>query len=292
MVLALAVWGCASDKAGKSAAVSGSSAIPRPVSLEGSGLSYSQIVRRYNSSIESLDRLWSRAVVEVRWEDDRGSHFEQGEGNFIFVRPDRVALSVGKLGHTLFWIGANRGQYWMFDLREEKTVYAGRRRSARGRAGDLPIPVRPMDLPRVLGLYRINPDALPAEPQVEWYDGGYLIEPPGTRSRLLLDPVTFRPKRIDLLDEEGNSRLIGRLSGWETVQTQGLAPGGLPVVASRAEIALVDRAGRATLHLSDLSDGRDGGRITGKAFDLDQLIKALKPTQRVDLDRASTGVGE
>ena len=247
---------------------------------------YRQIVDRYNENIKRVDRLWARMVVELRWKDKDGRHFEQGEGNLIAVLPDRVAMSIGKLGHTMMWLGGDHERYWFFDLREQESLYTGRHDQVERLDPDsVPVPIRPQDLPRLLGLEAIDPERLPSSPAVEWYDGKYLIEPPGMRARLLIDPETARPARIDLFDPTGRSRVVGRLSQWELMRLDGLPPGAFPRIATRLEISLVDKEGRATFYLSDLSDGEQGNRIKDKAFDLTHLRSVFKPKRIVDLDQ-------
>ena len=248
--------------------------------------SYRQVIDRYNENIRRVEQLWTRAVVELRWTDEEGTHFEQGEGNLILQLPDRVAVSVGKLGHTLMWIGGDEQQYWFFDLRDRHVLYMGRHDQAdQLDPKSLPVPIRPRDLPRLLGVIPIDPTKQPPDPQVEWYDGKLLIEPPGTRTRLLLDPITAQPVRIDLMDTEGQSRVIGQLSAWEPMKIEGLPPGAYPKVATRLEVALVDKQGSATLFLSDATDGRRPNRIKPAAFDIQRLVAAFKPKRVVDLDR-------
>lgn len=245
---------------------------------------YRRVVGHYNQNLSRVDRLWARAVVELKWQDNEGSHFEQGEGNLILVLPDRVALSVGKLGHTLLWAGCDAQQYWLFDLRDQKTVYVGSHDDvATGEAGALPIPIRPLDLMHLLGITRIDTSRLPASPMIEWIDGHMLIEPPGAQWRVLIDPQTHRPVRIDLLDQDGHSRATGRLSRWKRMTIDGTHPGAYPWVATRLEVSLVERPGTMTLFLSAPTDGRAEGRIKNQAFELPRLIKAFKPSRRIDL---------
>ncbi len=87
------------------------------------------------------------------------------------------------------WIGGDDQRYWFFDLQDQETLYTGRHALAdRLDPHRVPVPIRPQDLPRLLGITPIDPDRAPPSPAVEWYEGQYLIEPPGMRTRLLLDP--------------------------------------------------------------------------------------------------------
>ncbi len=250
---------------------------------------YADLIARYNQNLAGVDRLWSRAVVEIEWHDDDGRHFEQGEGNLIALLPDRLALSVGKLGNAILWAGCDANQYWYFDLREGPTLYVGTHDAATGRAAATaqvasPMPIRPSDLVLLLGLSTLNPNALPPEPRVELYNGHFLIEPPDRPVRILIDPATSRPVRIDLLDPTGRSAVIATLSRPERMTVQGRHPGAYPTIPTRYEISLVDGDGRITLFLADASDGRAGARIKDGVFDLTRLQEIFKPARFVPLD--------
>jgi hypothetical protein len=249
--------------------------------------SYEELVDRYNRNLDGVDRLWARAVVELEWEDEKGGHFEQGEGHLIVVLPDRVALSLGKLGKTMFWAGSDGQRYWLFDTRDDKSkLYVGRNDhpvdlDENGRR--VGFPIRPPELLKMLGIARIEP-GVGAGGAVGWREGCYVIEPPGTSLRFHLDPQTARPRRIDLVDSQGNELVTARLSGWETMTLSGVGPGAYPRVATRFEVVEPARHGTMTLFLSGVTDGKDEGRITSKVFDLQKLREVFKPREIVDLD--------
>ena len=226
-------------------------------------------------------------MVELKWTDDEGKHYEQGDGNLIVVKPHRVALSIGKLGNTVMWAGCDEQRYWLFDLHEEKTLYSGLHANAhlRDRAKRYPLPVHPLTLLWLMGITPIHPDS-PAvwTGTVDGANGDYMVEPHAGGTRLWLDAVDARVTRIDLLDVEGQTQAVCRLSRWQRVAMQGLPPGALPWVATRLELTMASQEGSMTLFLSDPTDGREVGRIKDKAFDLGHLIKVFKPEKAVDLD--------
>jgi len=245
---------------------------------------YQELATRYNRNLQRIDRLWARAVVELRWHDEQGKHFEQGDGHLIIVLPDQLALSIGKLGNTLFWAGCNPQEYWWFDLQDQPALYFGfHANHALHTSEQLPLSVQPIDLIRLLGILPLAPNP-PTPPQVVWADGGYLIQPPNTGSRLLIDPQTTHPTRIELLDPSGEVALVSHLSRWQRMDIKGVPPGGLPFVATRFEMSLVDEYGSMTVFLSDPTDGQTGNQIKGSLFDLEYLRGVFKPIQEIDLD--------
>src|SRR5262249_54442096 len=130
---------------------------PKSVAPPGPAPAYADLAARYNANIAGLDRLWSRAVVELNWRDDRGKkRFEQGDGNLITGLPDRVALSIGKLGNTLFWAGGDAQRYWLFDLQGDKVAYVGRHAYIGSPCTlESPLAVQPRDLVRLLGIWPV-----------------------------------------------------------------------------------------------------------------------------------------
>ena len=256
------------------------SPVARPLNLP----TYRELAAQHDKNLARIDRLWARAVVELHWQDEKGKHFEQGDGNLMIVLPNRVALTVGKLGNTMLWAGCDSHHYWLFDLRDEPLVYVGSHAKANHHNPlNLPIQIRPLDLVQLTGLVPITPPS-GTTPKVDWNEGCYLIEPPGQHRRLWLDPQTARPARIELLTASGQSRIVCRLSRWQRMAIDGIAPGGFPWVATRMEIKLIGEEATITLFLSEPTDGRANNRIKAKAFSLDHLTQVFKPRRYVDLD--------
>jgi len=250
-------------------------------------VAYQDLIRRYNYNLDGMTRLWARAVVELTWHDKKGRHYEQGDGNLIVVLPDKVALSIGKLGHQGMWVGCNSRRYWLFDLRgDDKTLYWGRHTGASRRSTtQFPLPIHPLDLVVLTGMIPIDLNSKPA-PKLKRIDGDYacIVGSPDGSRRTWIDVKTARPVRIDLSDAQGVVTATSRLSRWEPVTLEGVAPGDYPWIATRLELSVADENGEMTLFLSDPTDGRADNRIKDQVFDLDQLTRIFKPSKRVDLD--------
>jgi hypothetical protein len=70
---------------------------------------------------EKFEELVGRGVIEFRWNDDDGSHMEQGALDF-WKQGNAISLRVSKLGELILWFGGDQNQYWLFDLLGEDTV--------------------------------------------------------------------------------------------------------------------------------------------------------------------------
>lgn len=144
-----------------SAFLGGCSSTPKqPVALP----SADAIVAAHNARVEGLTSLWARTSVRVEGRDAAGSRFsEQGEGHLQVERPERVAVTVGKLGEVYFALGSNETQYWLVDVSdaERRVMLIGAQEQATPeKAAQLGLPVHPRDLPMLLGLLPLEPSAL------------------------------------------------------------------------------------------------------------------------------------
>lgn len=251
---------------------------------------YESVAASYNERVALLDRLWARAVVALRFTDAQGDRrYEQGDGHLQLRDADRLALSVGKLGEVLLWVGCDDERYWLFDrLADPTRLYLGRH-DALGvdRAREIGLPVAPREL---LQLFGLRP--LPASGNVEWTDEGLLqLTTTDERGawRYTLDPDSNLPRRIARLDAEARPLLDAELSDDKSVRItgRGFNP---PRVAGRVRVTHVATGDSITIVLDgDVIDGRREGKPRMPSFDLDVLRQALGPIgEEIDLDAPET----
>lgn len=256
-------------------------------------IGYVELAGRYNHNVRYFDQLWVRDSITIEWNQTNESgkksyRSESGDGKFIFVPPRDSVLTVEKLGKVYIWAGSNERRYWMFDLVDggNEAVYVGSY-DALGRPGTraLPIPVRPDSVAYLMGLLPIpvNPEAQD-QPAVEMFEGQYFVEPPGLNVRLLIDPASFRPTRVDLLDRKGFSRVTSVLTGQMAVDVEGLTDSELPTICKRAEIYVSGYETRLSVEVDYATT--DASRINERVFDFETLMKMHKPPVYINLDGA------
>lgn len=252
---------------------------------------YEQIAETYNARAERLDRLWARAVVQVRYLDEDGDRRSvQGEGHLQLIQPSRLALSAGKLGETLFWLGGDAERFWVFELGDASRASVGRHENVgRPCAQALAAPVHPLEAIDLLGVVPL-PEASEGviQPAVAWSEDGraIVVEILGRFGpmRLFLTPVEMLPVRIELLDPSTSApAVVATLEDHERIDLSG-SPGFNPRVATRVVITHPDSESEIRLSLSDMNDGSGRGRLADAAFTFETLLRAYRPDEVLVLD--------
>ncbi|MFA9477178.1 hypothetical protein ACERK3_02605 [Phycisphaerales bacterium AB-hyl4] len=245
--------------------------------------SYNELVDRYNAHVIHLDQFWSATTVSMRWVDEDGRlQFEQGDGQLIYRRPSDVVMTVGQLGQTILWVGSDDERYWLFDLQGERTAMVGRHANVgRPCARQLAYPVSPRAMPYLMGLLPLQPSD---EAEVAIDLNYYRIDPPGTGVRIWVDPATYHPLRVDLLDSQGESVVAARLHRYEPVRMETVERGQWPRIATAANIYVLEEEGYLSLSLGSLSDGRRRDQVRDAAFDFETLQRMHRPREVIELD--------
>lgn len=265
MLLVLTVTGCSAPK--------------RPAELP----PRAAIVDAHNARIGAADRLWSRASVRVEGRDAEGSKFgEQGEGHLQVERPDRVAVTVGKLGEVYFALGSNESRYWLIDVSDSdrRVMVSGDQSLATPeKAAALGLPVHPRDIPMLLGLEPLDPSAV-AGPAWDEDDRAVLRVPTRWGSAAL----RYDPRSLDLVGSTAFDA-NGAVLADATLGLHGPvldANGTLPVgrMPQRAEIRVPGFDGFVRMQLGE-PRVRD---INAAVFNPDRLARAYRVGERIDLD--------
>jgi len=252
------------------------------------GVAYGELASAHNARASRLGRLWARAAVQLKYTDREGvARREQGEGHLQVIQPSRLALSVGKLGEVLFWLGSDERMFWWFELGESSRASVALHENAtRACAGELALPVHPLDLLDLLGVTAL-PSSSPSGVKVDGA-GRLVVDVParlGAR-RVFFDPGTRRPVRVELWRAGDRSPVIrAELSEYERVDVPG--EGGVdPRAASRVRVRHLESGSEMVLFLSDMTDGSRSGRLEPIAFDFGGLLDAHAPGEVVVLDEA------
>ena len=281
---AAALGGCAAERAGGVAPADASRPAP----------SYEEVASRYNERASRLERLWARAVVELRWRDKDGKkRWEQGDGALQRLAPDRFSLSVNKLGERIALVGCDAERFWLFEFGEPTLVSVALNQNAASPCCDQTgLAASPLDIVDMLGVLPMptGEAARRANASVGWTARGddlrVEFDVRSGRMRIEYPPGGVGPSRIALLVREpGGLReaLVARLDSYEPVTI--LGEGAVrPRLASRIFITDPAAGSEVRLGLTDMSSGRPE-QLPDAAFDFDALLDVFGPARIIVLDR-------
>ena len=178
---------------------------PDPVELKAkpldlSAYSYEGVASAMNARAEALDRFWAATITKVWYIGQEGEdEVDQLDGDLHIVQPNKLGMTLQKLGIDGAVLGANERFYWYVDLlADEPVAYIGTHENANpDQLGSLGVPVHPLDLLLLLGFSKVP--AEPLAPLRESRNGGYLVVTAPARWGIVeytVDPDSFEPRRV------------------------------------------------------------------------------------------------
>ena len=250
---------------------------------------YEDVAQRYNERASRLSRIWARAVVSIDYKDENGKRrYKQGDGHLQLIQPGRLALSIGKLGEVVLWLGSDDARYWLLEPREHHRGYVGRHdRITRAKTEMLGIPVAPLDLIELLGVTPL-PESPASGASVAWdATGVHLLldlPVPDGHWRYTLDAETFFPTAIELFQGAGNQLVLrATLKRYEPVTLRGVG-GVFPRMASRIDLRHHESGALMRMTFEGMTDG-GRHRLMPEVFQLASLVDALGIREMTDLDQ-------
>lgn len=224
--------------------------------------SFATLAASHNDRVARLTQIYASGVIEIRWTDRKGKHFEQGNMELWIHQPRRTALRVEKLGEPLLWLGSNDTQYWLFDLLgDERVLHLGSHDSAHGPSSSgtgLMIDIKPLALLDLVGVTPINADE-PADVNYNAQHQAWMIAISGQGGpmQMYFDRQSLLPKRIESLGEAGNIIAHATLQRYKSVTMQGVSPLAFPKLAHQIDIILPSTSSAAR----DQPSGAAGGEV-------------------------------
>lgn len=180
---------------------------PDPAQLEGQKLdltkfSYGEVAAVMNARAARLERFWAATITTVWYIGKQGEdEVDQLDGDLHIVQPNKIAMSLQKVGVDGAALGANERFYWYVDLLADDPIASigTHDKADPDRLTDLGVPVHPLDLLLLLGFSKV-PDE-PMAPLRQARNGGYLVLTAPAKWGIVeytLDPTSFEPVRVEI----------------------------------------------------------------------------------------------
>lgn len=257
--------------------------------------SYADAAAGYNARVAPLERLWVLINgSKLRYRDREGKvQEEQGDGVCQYVRPGKVLVTLRKYGQVGMLLGSDDQRYWWIDVQNRPyRAYVGRhehvtpeRIEAKG------LKIHPLDFVDLLGLTELPA----AGGQTAWVPDGLEVRlagrgergnprvRPGTR-RLVLNPKTWDPVRVEILDANGRVLAASTLGEFERVSLRGAGPDvPRPRVPLKVTLDVDGGSTQVMLNLEQPQD--DPSRLRDRVFNFEKLVEGYGIQEIIDLDR-------
>lgn len=256
------------------------------------------------AELERLPSLVAGGTLEVRWRDDQGDHFEQGDLDLRFRAPGELSLRLSKVGETQFLGGCNATHWWWFEgwTKPTRLAIGSRRADGRSAAKDAERRGPPIQADELLTLLALRPFARietdrPAQKRV---DGEWIVDlddrtsPMGLPTRLVFVPaqaqgaVGWTMRSLEVLDAAGTVVLSALYEDHARIERRGVATGDWPVMAKRVTITVPPHGDRTGFEWRIVLDrpSATGERIAERLFDLQAVRAAVRAEVVEDMDRS------
>lgn len=251
---------------------------------------YASLAETHNQRVQRLSNMYSRGVIELRWRDEDGRHFEQGNIDLWIDLPRRTALRVEKVGNVFLWLGSDQDRFWLFDMLSDDTVLHTAQHDAALDDRGMVLPIRPLALLDLVGLSEL-PDLSEDEPAVRYHEqlDAWVVtaEGEGGLMRLYLDRTSTYPVRAESLDDDGQALYASTmpLRRYSSVPRPGTASVGYGHMPTLIDIVATDAADTDERGVSDgeikialnSPTGNVENQPLDRVFDLSRLLRAMPP---------------
>jgi len=182
--------------------------VPGPLNgkkVDLSTYSYEQVAATMNERAERLERFWAATITTVWYIGREGEdEVDQLDGDLHIVQPDKIALSLRKIGVDGAALGANERFYWYMELLADDPIamIGTHAKADPDRLAGLGVPVHPLDLLLLLGFSSVPAEPMnPEQPLRLSPMGSHIVLSAPARWGIVeykLDPDTLEPVRVEI----------------------------------------------------------------------------------------------
>ena len=243
---------------------------------------YSQLAAAQSARLASLERVWARAKVHLRWVEEDKRRSERGEARLLLKLDEPgLGLSIGSAFGDMMWAGYDAERFWLFDLENDK-AWVGEAGSGRVLLiSGMPLPLDPDLTPLLLGFAPLDPGPVP--PKVTWDHGMFRVDRPERNTRQWFYRDSLLPAKVELIDSEGRALVTCVLSDYGPFRGERAVAAGKPQVRvpQTVGVAVERRDVGITLMLSGFSESKR--RFKDRAFEFESLVEIHEPNEVVNL---------
>jgi hypothetical protein len=252
---------------------------------------YAEVANAYNARVRRLERLQAGVSMIVRAPKENNELTkDQVQGNLSMMLPSSVALRLDAYSKTIFRLGSNEERYWWIDLtKHPKVAMVGAHSAATPeRVSAFGLPVHPLDLIEVFAIKPLPEPGTPEAGKAElaWSpDGQQLgLTLPGRwgKRRFWLDPKTYSPGKIELMDEGGQTVVLGTIDGFQQIAVEGDTTVH-PYIPKKLELELPLQEATVLIETHDATN--PGPRQRVQVFNLQTVLASDGVDKVVDIDR-------
>ncbi len=262
--------------------------VPRPAGQAPTAVDFAA---RQEIRVCAISTIALRGHAEIRWKDESGSHFDDGDFDLVARPPSEMSLRVSKLGERILWVGAGGDEWWtVFPkdkpsraiLRPWTSTPSAKHEALDGSLADLIYPARIFES---IGLAKVTADAVTG---IDWDSsrGGWRFDL--ADRRIFTRGESLLPVECEWVDEHGAVVAVCELSAfaWPTGEREaGSRPlESQPLVATRIRIAAwprgrgaQDAPAEAELLLSAETPSFGADRAKPQLFRWEDVARALRP---------------
>jgi len=246
------------------------------------------LLKRHNDQVAALKSLSATGVVELRWTDESGGHFEQGEMDLWLVMPWQLALRIHKLGEDFLWLGASEQNFWLFDLRnrDQAVLHVGSHQQGETDES-APLKVKPLVLLDLCAMTQLSlPEGAPdAAALFDNAQNAWVVPATGRGGpvRVFFDARSSLPIRIEAVGGDGQTALFSRIAParFAPVEIPGVSAGSYPRIPTLIDLLDPQSKDEVKIAIDEQSlSYRDQQQPPNpRVFDLQLLIKRFQPAR-------------
>jgi hypothetical protein len=250
-----------------------------PASVPTAGPTSDAVAASERVRVGGLQFLHAKGVAEIRWKDDDGNHFEQGDADVRWSAARGCAASISKFGDRYALLGTDGRRWWSIfpKAKPSRMEWGAMGTGAQSQGANDALAANP----RYMGLLPLLP-AAGAVAQVEdglaWFNlADDAANAVGIVARAGFDPATLTPRAVRLRWPDGSTARV-EFGEMMPVETVGAAQGAWPRIPRR--IAGSHEGRGVTLSIALDSARADAEAVDRPGlYDMDALRARFAPEQ-------------